>query len=254
MTTDSSLDGLLRWRCIGPFRGGRVVAVAGSYSDRNTFYFGGCAGGVWKTTDAGTYWRNVSDGFFTTSSVGALAVAPSDPNVIYAGTGETTIRIDVSHGDGVYKSTDAGRTWTQRRPARHPPHRQDPRPSRTIPTSSRSRRSATPSAPTRSAASSRSTDGGATWQQVLFVSEKAGAVDLTLDPPTRASSTPAIWEAHRNFWQISSGGPDSGLWQQPRRRRHLGEHLRPTRICPSRHAGQDRRRRLAGATPAGSGR
>ena len=100
MTSDSSLDGLLRWRCIGPFRGGRVVAVAGSYSDRNTFYFGGCAGGVWKTVDAGTYWRNVSDGFFTTSSVGAIAVAPSDSNVIYAGTGETTIRIDVSHGDG----------------------------------------------------------------------------------------------------------------------------------------------------------
>ena len=112
MTSDESLDGLMRWRCVGPFRGGRVVAVAGSYSDRNTFYFGGCAGGVWKTVDAGTYWRNVSDGFFTTSSVGAIAVAPSDSNVIYAGTGETTIRIDVSHGDGVYKSSDEGRTWT----------------------------------------------------------------------------------------------------------------------------------------------
>ncbi|MDP9369800.1 MAG: glycosyl hydrolase, partial [Chloroflexota bacterium] len=107
-----NLDGLLQWRCIGPFRGGRVVAVAGSYHDPNTFYFGGVAGGVWKTTDAGVYWRCVSDGFFTTASVGALAVAPSDSNVLYAGTGETTIRIDVSHGDGVYRSTDAGRTWT----------------------------------------------------------------------------------------------------------------------------------------------
>src|SRR5215218_10143343 len=105
-------DGLMRWRCIGPFRGGRVVTVSGSYQDRNTFYFGAVAGGVWKTTDAGTYWKPVSDGFFTTSSVGALAVAPSDANVVYAGTGETTIRIDVSHGDGVYKSTDAGRTWS----------------------------------------------------------------------------------------------------------------------------------------------
>lgn len=105
-----NLDGLLRWRCIGPFRGGRVVAVAGSYDDRNTFYFGAVAGGVWKTTDAGTYWRCVTDGFLETSSVGALAVAPSDSNVIYAGMGETSIRIDVSHGDGVYKSTDAGRT------------------------------------------------------------------------------------------------------------------------------------------------
>jgi photosystem II stability/assembly factor-like uncharacterized protein len=89
-----------------------VVAVAGSSREPHTYYFGAVAGGVWKTTDGGTYWKSVSDGFFTTSSVGALAVAPSDPNVIYAGTGETTIRIDVSHGDGVYRSTDAGRSWT----------------------------------------------------------------------------------------------------------------------------------------------
>jgi photosystem II stability/assembly factor-like uncharacterized protein len=108
---EHDLEGLLRWRCIGPFRGGRVVAVAGTRHDPNTFYFGAVAGGVWKTTDAGTYWRPVSDGFFTTASVGALAVAPSDANVVYAGTGETTIRIDVSHGDGVYRSTDAGRSW-----------------------------------------------------------------------------------------------------------------------------------------------
>ena len=92
--------------------GGRVVAVAGDPVNKMTFYFGGCAGGVWKTEDGGTYWENISDGYFNTAAVGALAVAPSDPNVIYAGTGETTIRIDVSHGDGVYKSTDAGRkTW-----------------------------------------------------------------------------------------------------------------------------------------------
>src|SRR4029450_7041318 len=107
-----NLDDLVRWRCIGPFRGGRVVAVAGSYHDPNTFYFGACAGGVWKTTDGATYWRPVSDGYFTTASVGALAVAPSDSNVIYAGTGETTIRIDVSHGDGVYKSTHPDNTGT----------------------------------------------------------------------------------------------------------------------------------------------
>ena len=127
-TRELDVEGLLRWRCIGPFRGGRVVAVAGSSHEPHTYYFGAVAGGVWKTTDGGTYWQPVSDGFFTTSSVGALAVAPSDPNVIYAGTGETTIRIDVSHGDGVYRSTDAGRTWTHVGLARHPPHRQDPRP------------------------------------------------------------------------------------------------------------------------------
>jgi photosystem II stability/assembly factor-like uncharacterized protein len=212
MTPDSSLDGLLRWRCIGPFRGGRVVAVAGSYSDRNTFYFGGCAGGVWKTVDAGTYWRNVSDGFFTTSSVGAIAVAPSDSNVIYAGTGETTIRIDVSHGDGVYKSSDEGRTWTNvgLRDTRHigkirvHPHDPD-----TVWVAALGHAFG----PNKERGVFKSTDGGAIWRQVLFVSEKAGAVDLTVDPANPRVLYAGVWEAYRSFWQISSGGPDSGLWQ-----------------------------------------
>src|SRR5215470_553486 len=102
----------LKWRCIGPPRGGRVVAVAGDPEDRSVFYFGASAGGVWKTIDGGIYWRCVSDGFFGSAAIGALTVARSDPNVIYAGTGETEIRLDVSWGDGVYKSTDAGRTWS----------------------------------------------------------------------------------------------------------------------------------------------
>ena len=101
----------LDWRCIGPHRGGRVVAVAGDVSRKMTFYMGACAGGVWKTTDGGTYWTNVSDGYFNTAAIGALAVSASDPNVIYAGTGESTIRGNVSHGDGVYKSDDAGLSW-----------------------------------------------------------------------------------------------------------------------------------------------
>ena len=206
------VDGLLRWRCIGPFRGGRVVAVAGSYHDRNTFYFGAVAGGVWKTTDAGTYWRCVTDGFLETSSVGALAVAPSDSNVLYAGTGESTIRIDVSHGDGVYKSTDAGRTWANvgLRDTRHigkirvHPQNPDlvwvaalghafgPNPERGV---------------------FKSDDGGQTWRRVLHVSDKAGAVDLSLDPTNPRVLYAAIWEAFRSPWQISSGGPDSGLWR-----------------------------------------
>ena len=107
-----ALLGSLEWRMIGPHRGGRVVAVAGDVSNPLVFYFGACAGGVWKTTDAGLTWRNVSDGYFKTAAIGALAVSVSDPNVIYAGTGETSIRNQVSHGDGVYKSTDGGRTWT----------------------------------------------------------------------------------------------------------------------------------------------
>src|SRR5690242_18129987 len=109
--TDSSEFEALKWRCIGPSRGGRVVAVAGDPVDRMTFYFGACAGGIWKTVDGGVFWRCVSDGHMNSSAVGSIAVAPSDANVIYAGTGETAIRLDVSYGDGMYKSTDAGRSW-----------------------------------------------------------------------------------------------------------------------------------------------
>ncbi len=211
-TPELDLDGLLKWRCIGPFRGGRVVAVAGDPRDPNTFYFGAVAGGVWKTTDAGTYWRPVSDQFFATSSVGALAVAPSDANVVYAGMGETTIRIDVSHGDGVYRSTDAGRTWAHAglRETRHigkvrvHPENPDvvwvaalghafgPNPERGV---------------------FKCDDGGATWRKTLYVSDKAGAVDLSVDETNPRILYAAIWEAHRSFWQISSGGEDSGLWR-----------------------------------------
>ncbi len=210
--TDSKFAGLAEFRCIGPFRGGRVVAVAGDPRDTNTFYFGGVCGGVWKTTDAGQYWENISDGYFTASSVGALEVAPADPNVIYAGTGETTIRIDVSIGDGIYKSTDAGRSWKHlglketRQIAKIRSHPQNadlvyaavfghafgPNPERGV---------------------YRSEDGGETWENVLHVSEKAGAIDLTIDQNNPRIIYASFWEAYRNFWQISSGGEGSGIWR-----------------------------------------
>ena len=209
---DPSLLQDLKWRCIGPPRGGRVVAVAGDPVDPMIAYFGAVAGGVWKTTDGGTYWENVSDGFLNTSSIGALAVAPSDPNVIYAGTGETTIRIDVSYGDGVYKSTDAGKTWTHigLEETRHigeirvHPHNPDlvyvaalghafgPNPERGV---------------------YRSRDGGRNWEKVLYRSPKAGAVDLAMDPNNPRILYASIWETYRNFWSLSSGGPDSGLFK-----------------------------------------
>ena len=126
--TEESFSGL-RWRLAGPFRGGRVVAVAGHPTKPMVFYFGAVAGGVWKTEDGGTYWENISDGFFNTSSIGALAVSPSDPNVIYAGTGETTIRTDVSYGDGVYRSTDGGKDLGPSGTRGDPSHRRDQNPS-----------------------------------------------------------------------------------------------------------------------------
>ena len=129
MTIDERAIAALEWRLIGPFRGGRSVAVAGHPTDRLVFYFGACDGGVWKTTDGGIYWRNVSDGWFNTASIGAVAVSESDPSVVYAGTGEACIRGNVSHGDGVYRSTDDGASLGPLRPGGHPPHIEGTRPS-----------------------------------------------------------------------------------------------------------------------------
>ncbi|MHB8730887.1 MAG: WD40/YVTN/BNR-like repeat-containing protein [bacterium] len=206
-----SLDAL-KWRCIGPPRGGRVVAVAGDPGDRGAFYFGACAGGIWKTNDGGTYWRCVSDGYLGSSSISALAVAPSDPNVIYAGTGETAIRLDVSYGDGVYKSTDAGHTWSHlglretRFIGRIRVHPQDPdlvyvaalgdvfgaNEERGV---------------------FRSEDGGKTWRKVLYRDANSGAVDLSMDPNNPRILFAGFWQARRNFWNLSSGGPGSGLFR-----------------------------------------
>lgn len=211
MPEPTDFTGLLEWRCIGPFRGGRVVAVAGHPHDRNTFYFGAVAGGVWKTTDAGTYWECISDGFFNTSSVGALAVAESDPNVIYAGTGETTIRIDVSHGDGVYKSSDAGRTW-QHVGLSDTRHIGKIRIHPTNPDEVYVAALGHAFGPNAERGVFKSTDGGASWRKVFFKSERAGVVDLSMDPSNPRILYAAVWEATRSFWQISSGGPETGLW------------------------------------------
>jgi photosystem II stability/assembly factor-like uncharacterized protein len=202
----------LRWRLVGPHRGGRVVAVAGHPTEAMTFYFGACAGGVWKTTDGGTYWENVSDGFFETAAVGALAVAPSDPNVLYAGTGEACIRSNVSHGDGVYRSTDGGRTWVNRglRDTRHIGRvRVHPRDPDVVYVAALGHAWG----PNRERGVFRSRDGGATWQQVLFKSEGAGAVDLVLDVTNPRNLYAAIWQAQRTPWGMTSGGPDSSLWR-----------------------------------------
>ncbi len=202
----------LRYRCIGPTRGGRVVAVAADPRRPAVFYFGACAGGVWKSDDAGQYWENVSDGFFKTASVGALAVAPSDGNVIYAGMGEATIRIDVTHGDGIYKSTDAGVTWRHMGlpESRHigeiRVHPDDPDVVYVAALGHSSKDN-----PERGLY--RSTDGGENWELVLHVSERAGAVDVSLDPNNPRIVFATIWQARRTFWSIDSGGPDSGLWR-----------------------------------------
>jgi photosystem II stability/assembly factor-like uncharacterized protein len=202
----------LKWRCIGPSRGGRVVAVSGDPLNKMVFYFGACAGGIWKTEDGGVFWRCVSDGFMGSSAVGSIAVAPSDPNVIYAGTGETAIRLDVSYGDGLYKSSDAGRTWSNiglkngkfiGRICIHP----------TNPDLVYAAVLGDVFGPNRERGVYRSKDGGKSWQQILHRSDVAGAIDLTMDRSNPRLLFASIWEARRNFWNVSSGGPGSGLFR-----------------------------------------
>ena len=202
----------MKWRCIGPARGGRVVAVAGDPKDAMSFYFGACAGGIWKTGDGGVYWRNVSDGFLTSATIGAITVAPSDPNVVYAGTGETTIRIDVSYGDGVYRSSDAGLSWQHLGLAK---------------TKHIGRICVHPNDPDLVYVAAlgdafgantergvyRSRDGGKSWKKILFRSADAGAVDLAMDPRNPRILYAALWEARRSFWHLNSGGPGSGLFR-----------------------------------------
>ena len=180
--------------------------------DRSVFYFGACAGGVWKTTDSGTYWRCVSDGYLGSAAIGALAVAPSDPNVIYAGTGETAIRLDVSYGDGVYKSTDAGRTWSHlglretRFIGRIRIHPHDPDLVYVAALGD-------VFGPNEERGVFRSADGGKTWSKVLYRDADSGAVDLSMDPNNPRILFAAFWQTRRNFWNLSSGGPGSGLFR-----------------------------------------
>ena len=212
----NDLLSVMPFRQLGPSRGGRVVAVAGDPSNLAVFYFGAVCGGVFKTTDAGLTWHNISDGFFKTSSVGALAVSESHPNVIYAGMGEATIRTDVSFGDGVYKSTDAGTTWKHlglsdtRHIGKIVVHPTNPD---IVYVAALGHAFGEHEAHSDERGVYRSRDGGATWQRVLFKSPRAGAVDITLDAHNPDTLYASIWQAHRNFWELSSGGPDSGLWR-----------------------------------------
>ena len=176
------------------------------------FYFGAVAGGVWKTEDAGTTWRNISDGYFNSSAVGALTVSESDPNVIYAGMGETAIRTDIVHGDGVYRSIDGGQTWTHLGLA-------DSRYIGEIRVHPKNPDIVYVAAlghvfgPNKDRGIFRSHAGGRTWDKVLYKNEGAGAIDIALDPRNPEVLYASIWQAHRNFWELSSGGPDSGIWK-----------------------------------------
>jgi photosystem II stability/assembly factor-like uncharacterized protein len=202
----------LEWRQAGPFRGGRVGAVAGDPRERNTFYFGSTGGGVWKSQDAGQYWENVSDGFFKRASVGAIAVANSDPNVVWVGMGESCIRGNVSHGDGVYRSTDGGKTWTHtglertRHIGKVRVHPNDPDTAYVAALGH-----AHGANPERGVY--RTQDGGKTWKRVLYQNERAGAVDLSIDANNPRIIYATFWEAIRRPWELVSGGEGSGIFR-----------------------------------------
>src|SRR4249919_1622104 len=204
--------GALRWRSLGPDRGGRSIAVAGSDARPYEYYMGATGGGLWKTTDAGITWKPVTDGLINHSSIGAVAVSASNPDVVYIGTGEADIRGNIIQGGGAYKSSDAGKTWTHIGLAEtqviakirvHPTnpdlvyvaafgHHAAPNPERGV---------------------FRSKDGGKTWEKILFRDNKTGADELVIDPNNPQVIYVALWEAYRNAFEMSSGGPGSGIFK-----------------------------------------
>lgn len=203
----------MEWRQIGPYRGGRAVAVAGVASRPEVFYMGATGGGVWKTTEAGETWENVSDGYFGTGSVGAVTVAPSDPSVVYAGMGEHPVRgVTTSHGDGVYRSRDGGETWTHaglpdsRAISRIRVHPEDPE-------LVYAAVQGAPHGATEQRGIYRSRDGGESWERIHFVNETAGAADLAMNHTNPRILYAAYWDHLRRPWQVRSGGPGSGVWK-----------------------------------------
>ncbi len=210
-TFDTMALGATSWREIGPYRGGRSVAVAGSAARPNEYWMGTAGSGVFKTTDGGTTWNPTTDKYFG-GTIGAIGVAPSNPDVVYVGGGEFAIRGNVSHGDGVWKTTDGGKTWTSlgleetRQIAKvrvHPTnpdivyvaalgHVWGPNPERGI---------------------FRSKDGGKSWNKVLFRDDSTGAVDLVMDPNNPNVLYAGFWQAHRRPWMLVSGGKGSGMFK-----------------------------------------
>ncbi len=201
----------MEYRLIGPFRGGRSLTAAGVPGDPTTYYFGGTGGGVWKSTDGAMTWSPIFDKE-AVSSIGSLAVAPSDPNVIYVGTGEACIRGNISHGDGVYKSVDGGKTW--KNVGLHDSRAigkviVDPRSADVVfvaalghPFGANSERGVF-----------RTVDGGKTWEKVLYKDENTGGIDVAFDPHNSHILFASLWEARRTPWSLSSGGPGSGLYR-----------------------------------------
>lgn len=203
----------VKWRNIGPFRGGRSVCASGVPGDIRTYYMGTTGGGLWKTEDMGLSWRNISDGYFKTGSVGAIAVAENDVNVVYVGMGEHAVRgVMTHHGDGVYKSTDAGKTW-KKMGLDATQHISriivDPKNNNTVFVAAQGALYSK----SKERGIYKSTDGGITWKNVLYVDDKTGCVELSMDMNNPRIMYAAMWEHGRLPWKVVSGGPGSGLYK-----------------------------------------
>jgi photosystem II stability/assembly factor-like uncharacterized protein len=209
---DPKLFDALEWRSVGPNRGGRSITSAGSAARPNEYYFGATGGGLWKTTDGGATWKPVTDGQLKSSSVGAVAVSESNPDVVYIGMGETELRGNIMQGDGIYKSIDAGKTWSHvglsdtQAIARI---RVDPSNPDVVYVAALGH----PYGTNAERGVFRTRDGGKTWQKVLYKDEHAGAVDLVLDPHNARVIYAAIWDVYRTSWTLSDGGPRSGFYK-----------------------------------------
>ena len=201
----------LEYRSIGPYRGGRSAAVAGVPGQPMKAYFGATGGGVWQSTTGGASWENISDGFFG-GSIGAVAVSEWDPNVIYVGGGEKTVRGNVSHGYGMYKSMDAGRTWTHMGLSdshRIPRIRIHPRNPDLVYAAVLGHLSG----PNEERGVFRSSDGGATWEKILYINDEVGIVDLAMDPTNARVLYASAWRVLRTPYSLESGGEGSGIWK-----------------------------------------
>src|SRR5438874_1358400 len=201
----------MKYRVIGPFRGGRSLTASGIAGDPTTYYFGATGGGVWKTTDGAVSWTPVFDKQGT-SSIGSLAIAPSDPNIVYVGTGEACIRGNISHGDGVYKTLDGGKTWKNvgLRDSRSIGKLiVDPKNADVVFVAALGH----PFGPNAERGIFRSTDGGKSWTKVLHKDENTGGIDVVFDPTNPNILFAGLWQARRSPWGMDSGGPGSGLYR-----------------------------------------
>ncbi len=213
ITVQDSMFHGLKWRNIGPFRGGRSVASSGVVGQPMTYYMGTVGGGIWKTTDDGLHWKNISDGFLKTGTVGAIAVSESDPNIVVAGMGEHAARgVMTSMGDGVYKSTDAGKTWKHIGLDKSR-HISDVVIHPTNPNIIYVAAQGAQYGATAERGIYRSMDGGATWEKTLFVNTTTGASDLSMDMKNPSILYAAMWQHRRYPWLMESGGKDSGLYK-----------------------------------------